>query len=968
MEYRKKGKGMGLLRFIVVLPLLAAAMFWIWGKYERHGYELYHKNARDKVLHDLIGSRDRLEFSLNSHLFIPLSIESFVVSRGSMNSDEFTAFAERLWSHAGDGLMSIQVAVGTEVRYVYPLQGNESVVGLDLLSIDGQAETVRRTIEGGSMVVAGPYNLIQGGEGLIVRQPIYRSQAKGGAYWGLATIIIDWQQFLRDSGVADVRGLDFVLQGQDGSGAAGRVFFGDKQVLERDPVSLSISLPEGEWLVSATPSGGWATRDSHLQVERSVFFAMMLLVLLVATLAMAYPRLLQRRIDQATRELADNHALLEQRVAKRTIALQESEAQMRRLFDSLPFPVVVTAVGSGAYLYANDGAAELFEENKEQRGQVAGDYYQNPADREKLLAGLRHDGMLSNLEVELKSGKGNPFWALLSAVTLDFDGHDAILLSITDISERRAIEQAHIASEKNLRTIFDSVPTPMAITRNSDGKLVRINKAGLMLSGLGVGSMEEFRAEDFYCDTRDREKIMHLLELEGSVQDLEICMRSLSGERFTFLMSAIFIDYEDEPCLLSSYAEITERKKFEQSLERANREALQAIQAKNEFLATMSHEIRTPLNGALSMVKLLGRTQLDAQQRDYLNAIDFSGESLLQILSDVLDLSKLEAGKLELEQFNFDLRNMVDEMVGLMQVQCDPQRVSLTATLDSRIPSQLCGDAIRLRQVLFNLLGNALKFTERGEVELQANFISERRGKIGIEFSVRDTGIGIAEEVQPRLFGDFTQADSSMARRFGGSGLGLAICKRMVGLMGGEIGVESEPGKGSRFWFRLDMQRGSAPQDSPNGEVEVILPSDALRVLLVEDDAINRFAGSELLRQQGCEVTIAADGYEALERFHDGYFDVVLMDVRMPGMDGLETTQRLREIEPHGATVPVIALTADVTQENIDRCRAVGMQEVLSKPIHMDRLSRALAAVRVHDGADDSQMVNGEEKPSSGPG
>ncbi len=931
------------LRYFVVLPLLAGLMFWGWSKYEQHSQALYLKQAKDQVFVQLLEVMERLESSLNRRLFVALSVESYVYSRGGLSVEEFEPLAENLFRYAGKGLKNLGISVGTRIEYVYPLQGNEAVLGVDLATIKGQAETVRQTMAGRKMVVAGPYDLVQGGRGVIARKPIYLSERDGGGVWGMASLVIDWQTLLDESGIEEAQGLTITLRGQDARGADGALFFGSEADAE-GAITLPITLPNGEWVLAGKPRHGWPEASATMTGERLFFALLFTLIMASAIFALRYPLVLERQVRAATRELEASHALLEQRVEERTAALCESEGQVRGLLDSLPFPVVVTALETGEYLYANDHAVALFEDTKEQRGQVAHDYYQNPEDRQQLLEVLQRDGRVSGLELPLQSSRGKPFWALLSAITLHYNERKAILLSITDISARKQIEEAHIASEKNLRTIFDSLPTPMAITRKSDGRLVRINRAGLTLSGLGDGDIQGFHADDFYCNAEDRERVMRRLESDGSVQELEICMRSLSGDRFTFLMSATFIHYDDEICLLSSYAEITERKKMEQALQQANKEAHQAVAVKNEFLATMSHEIRTPLNGTLSMAKLLDKTELDAQQREYLNAINFSGESLLQILNDVLDLSKLEAGKLELEQADFDLPKMINEMVGLMRVQHQQRDLSLEAVLDRRIPTWLRGDATRLRQVLFNLLGNALKFTERGEVVVKADFIHERSGKISIEFSVSDTGIGIEPEVQSRLFGDFTQADSSVARRFGGSGLGLAICRRMVDLMGGEIGVESEPEKGSRFWFRVVLQRGSALQGEDKSARETCLPH-ALQVLLVEDDAINRVAGGGLLRQQGCEVTTAADGYEALERFRDSRFDVVLMDIRMPGMDGLETTQRIRQLEPYGPVVPVVALTADVTQDNIDRCLAVGMQQVLSKPIHMDRLREVLAAV-----------------------
>ncbi len=942
MEIREQSR-QGALRYLIVLPLITLLMFWGWGKYAQHDQALHVENAKDKVFLQLLEVMERLESSLNRRLYIPLSIESYIYSRGGLAKEEFEPFVENLARYAGVGLKNLGVGRGTRIDYVYPLKGNEKVLGLDLATIPGQGETVRRTMAGREMVIAGPYDLVQGGKGLITRKPIYLSERDGGEVWGLVSMVIDWPTLVEESGLDEVEGLTITLRGLDGMGRDGQFIIGNETDYV-DAITLPVTLPNGEWLLSGKPEGGWPTVSETLATERLVFYLLFLLVMGIATFAMRYPVILERRVRRATDELKANQALLELRVEERTSALQQSEDRLRQLFDLLPFPVVVTAVADGEYLYGNDRAAELFDEDKERKGQIATDYYKNPSERAQLLEILQRDGKLSNYEMEYKTGSGKEFWSLMSAVCIEYDGKPAILASNIDISERKKIEQAHITSERNLRTIFDSIPSPMSLTRKSDGRLVRINRSGLLWSGLDTENLAQFNAADFYCHPEDRLRLVQLLQRDGKVNDFELCMKNTRGERFTFIMSSTLIEYDGEPCVLSSYAEITERKKMELALQQANREAANAIKAKNEFLATMSHEIRTPLNGALSMVKLLGQTELNAQQRDYLKAIDFSGESLLRILSDVLDLSKLEAGKLELEQADFNLLKLVDDMVALMQMQHAEQGVSLSATLDLRLPTWLRGDATRLRQVLFNLLGNALKFTERGEVKLQAAFKYERSGRIAVEFVVSDTGIGIDKEVQSRLFGDFTQADSSVARRFGGSGLGLAICRRMVELMGGKIGVESEPGVGSRFWFTLELQRGAAPLgEDEQGRVQ--LSVEALRVLLVEDDSINRIAGSALLRQQGCEVTVAADGYEALERFRDGIFDVVLMDVRMPGMDGLETTQHIRNITPYGAKVPVIALTADVTQENIERCVAAGMQDVLSKPINMERLTGVLAKV-----------------------
>ncbi len=374
--------------------------------------------------------------------------------------------------------------------------------------------------------------------------------------------------------------------------------------------------------------------------------------------------------------------------------------------------------------------------------------------------------------------------------------------------------------------------------------------------------------------------------------------------------------------------------------------------AKSEFLANISHEIRTPLNGALSMVKLLEGTELDDEQRRYVEAINFSSETLLTLISDVLDLSMIEAQRLELEQTAFELRPMVENIFDLLQPKAQQRRNNLDYVLDDSLPSTLVGDPTRLRQVLFNLLGNAIKFTEGGTIRLTISQqeTDSQRQLVTVLFQIHDTGIGIAEEVKPRLFSAFTQANSSINRRYGGSGLGLAICSHLIEAMGGEIGVDSREGEGSTFWFRTTLPYTEGPVESYQPAAE-FGSDNTLAILLVEDDPINQLAESTLLRQQGHQVTIAHDGYCALQIL-DGNrsqvtppFDLILMDIRMPGLDGMETTQRIRNMGAAIGSLPIIALTADVTMQNIEQCHKAGIDLVLPKPIRYDELQAAISAL-----------------------
>ena len=410
--------------------------------------------------------------------------------------------------------------------------------------------------------------------------------------------------------------------------------------------------------------------------------------------------------------------------------------------------------------------------------------------------------------------------------------------------------------------------------------------------------------------------------------------------------------------------DITQEKIFKEQLIIAKKNAEKTAQVKSQFLANMSHEIRTPLNGIIGLSHLLEKTELSEKQRSYINAISRSSAQLMGIINDVLDLSKIEAGKMDSIKTKFDLHDLLRSVVSVLEIRANEKNLSFFSEIDSDVPRFVIGDEIHLNQIMYNILGNAIKFTEKGEVKLKVSLIEDFDEEKTIQFTITDSGIGMDEEVKEKIFDAFTQAESETTRKFGGTGLGLAIVQNLVELQGGTIDVKSKLNHGSCFTIRLKyLEANGNSIDSKVKQEDNFLHLDGLRVLMVEDNLVNQMVTKDLLVEKGVEVLVAENGQIALDILHNEQFDIILMDMQMPVMDGFQTMQRIRDSDDQQLKhIPILALTANVIQTEINKCYEFGANDYLSKPFKPDFLYSKMLNLLPSDEIATAEDVSYEDK------
>ncbi|MFW8636676.1 ATP-binding protein [Cribrihabitans pelagius] len=935
---------------------------------DRQNATIHHQNHRADVQYEAGIIRSHLEGRMNADNQLLQGLAAVMSTEPGMSQDRFAELVSRVVDGVSE-IRNVAAAPDLVVALVHPIEGNEAVLGLDYNKNAAQRSAAYEVRDSGSMVLAGPVNLLQGGRGFIYRLPIFTGKGPERRFWGLLSAVVDVETLYANAHLtAPQTNIEVALVGKDGAGAEGELFHGSRAVLEDDPVLMDIHLPQGSWQLAARPRGGWSEPPPNLWHLR--------LALLAAGALIVFPTFLAGRLSAARQSAIGTlrrreHELdavtrrLEVAVKTSRIGIWEFNASQNQL--------IWDARMRELYGLPRDGGLVQFTEWLERL---------HPADRDRVVSAFQaamseRTHFSADFRIVADDGSEKHIRALASPFTDGAGQHwmigvnwnvsedvrlrEALIRINQTLSQRNAqLNEGKLALEKahaDLQANQDELHRLSLVAKHAsdsivlsgpDRRILWVNDSFTRLTGYSAEEAIGAKPGDLLDGPKTDPAIIRDIERHKSLgrpYHAEMITYSKSGEERWFDTNIVPVMGGDGTLdlVIGIERDITQARARADELAEAKLAAEQADRAKTEFLANMSHEIRTPMNGIIGMADLLAEAPLDEDNRQNVETIRSSSQALLKIINDILDLSRLEAGKLAFAPVDFDLRDCIGGTVNLLQPKAAEKGLALRVSYAPDLPAHLHGDDGRLRQILVNLIGNSVKFTSTGTVSVRVARAGDDPFRLQIE--VEDTGIGISEQQARHIFDRFTQADTATTRAFGGTGLGLTISRLLAERMQGRISVQSAPGEGA--CFRLEVQMAPPQQGAETPGAHACPPTAPLEdclVLLAEDNRTNRLLIRKYLRDQPVRLVEAENGRRAADLCRELKPDIILMDMSMPELDGIAATREIR-----GMPIPqpaIVALTANAFSSDREACLAAGMDHFLAKPVNKTVLLQTLTRVQ----------------------